>query len=443
VHVVGSLGQAVLDAVDARQDQGVQLLEGLIRIDSTNPTFPGVDPEACIGGESACNELLAEAFGRAGCVIHRVAVDQRRANLVAVRKGRGSGPSLLLNGHVDTVPPVDRDNWVIGDPWRPEIRNGRLYGLGSTDMKAGLASMWIAAQAIHDAEVPLSGDLVIQCVVGEETWEHELGTTACLRDGFGADAAIVTEPTSLLRPLTICIVSAGLWALKITVQGKSTHAGNRPFAIRAGGLGDEVGVNALEKGVKVVEALQQLEIEWGITKNHPAFLPGFFNLLPGTFYSDAGYPVPYYFPDKAEIQYDVWHDPRDSAAECAKEIEDFVLAMCQMDTWLRDHPPIFEWMRYYPPLQTSWEHPLAQTLVRAHETVTGVRVPPPSPSTPANFGAAMDGTWLQQAGIPSVVFGPGEMRIAHSKDEYVEIDQVGIAARSLATAVLDWNGVES
>jgi acetylornithine deacetylase len=189
-----------------------------------------------------------------------------------------------------------------------------------------------------------------------------------------------------------------------------------------------------------VQALQELEQEWGMTKVHAHFPPGFFNLMPGVFYADAGYPVPYYFPDRAEIQYDVWHDPRESAEECAAEIERFVLARCQMDTWLRDHPPQFEWMRYYPPLQTPWDHPLAQTLVEAYETATGDSVPPPSPASPVCFGAAMDGTWLQEAGVPSVAFGPGDIRIAHGKDESVDLEEIRTAARSLSLAVLSWNG---
>jgi acetylornithine deacetylase len=150
--------------------------------------------------------------------------------------------------------------------------------------------------------------------------------------------------------------------------------------------------------------------------------------------------VPYYFPDRAEIQYDVWHDPRESAEECAAEIERFVLARCQMDTWLRDHPPQFDWMRYYPPLQTPWDHPLTQALVEAYETATGDSVPEPSPATPVCFGAAMDGTWLQQAGVPSVAFGPGDIRIAHGKDESVDLEEIRTAARSLSLAVLSWSG---
>ena len=89
---------------------------------------------------------------------------------------------------------------------------------------------------------------------------------------------------------------------------------------------------------------------------------------------------------------------------------------------------------------TDWSHPITQTLRGAHERVTGSRVPDPSPQTPVNFGAAMDGTWLQAAGIPTIVFGPGEGRIAHGRDEYVTLEEIFGAARSLAVAVLDWCG---
>jgi len=432
--------EAVLGAVEHRRSEAVDLLRRLVAVNSVNPSFPGVESESVIGGETRCNELLEPMFQAAGFATHWVHADERRGNLVAVREGAAGGRSLIMNGHVDTVPPVDPEGWLAGDPWTPLVEDDRLYGLGSTDMKGGLCAMWLVAQALADVGVELAGDLIVQCVVGEETWEHELGTTACVRAGFAADGAIVTEPTSVPKPLRICVVSAGLWALKITVEGKSTHAGNRPLAIRPGGEGDAVGVNALEKGIKVVQAIQELESEWGITKNHPYFPAGFFNLLPGVFYADAGFPVPYYFPDRAEIQYDVWYDPRETAEECAGEVERFVLAMSEMDTWLRVHPPRFEWLRHYPPLDTRWDHPLTQAMVRAHEAATGKAVPPPSIHEPVNFAAAMDGSWLQAAGIPTIVFGPGDIRIAHGKDEFVELDEIAEAARSLALVVLEWCG---
>src|SRR5881396_2088127 len=141
------LGQRVLDRIEALRHDGVALLDELVRIDSTNPSFAGVDRAAVIGGETRCNEVLRGRYEQAGLETHWVAPDRERRNLVGVRKGRGSeGRSLALNGHVDTVPPVDPDGWVTGSPWNPEIRDERLYGIGSTDMKGSDTAMWLVAQ---------------------------------------------------------------------------------------------------------------------------------------------------------------------------------------------------------------------------------------------------------------------------------------------------------
>jgi acetylornithine deacetylase/succinyl-diaminopimelate desuccinylase-like protein len=427
--------------IDALRDDAVELLAELVRIDSTNPSFTGVVREEVIGGETRCNEVLRERYENAGLETHWVAEDPERRNLVGIRSGAGGGRSLLLNGHVDTVPPVARDRWTNGSPWNAELRDGRLYGIGSTDMKGSDTAMWLVAQALADEDVRLQGELQLHSVVGEEMMEHELGTSACVRAGFRADAAVVTEPSSYPRPLTISPVAPGNWYLRITVEGKSTHCGNRPLAIRPGGPGDAIGVNALEKGVKIVLALQELELQWGLTKTHPLFSPGFFSMLPGVFHSDAGLPIPFYFADRAQISYSIWYPPQQDASEIVSEIEEYVLTTCRLDPWLREHAPRFEWLNNWPPMETPWEHPLVQAMVRAHETASGTSVAAPSPQQPVNFGAASDGSFLEDAGIPTVVFGPGDVKLAHCKDESVSVDEIVAAAHSLAVCTLEWCGV--
>lgn len=285
--------ERVLACVDARREDAVELLQELVRVNSVNPEFAGVRREDVIGGETRANEILRERYEQAGLETHWVAPDPERRNLVGVRKGRDSaGRSLALNGHVDTVPPVDPDGWVNGSPWNPEIRDERLYGIGSTDMKGSDTAMWLVAQALSDAGVELEGDLLLHSVVGEETMQHELGTSAVLEAGFTADAAIVTEPTSIPHPLTVSPIAAGNWYFRIHVEGRATHCGNRALAIRPGGPGDAIGVNALEKAVKIVVVLQELEQQWGLTKSHPYFMPGFFSLLPGVLHADPGLTSP-------------------------------------------------------------------------------------------------------------------------------------------------------
>ena len=318
---MASLHERLFGRIDARHDETVSLIQELVRVNSITPTLPGVARADVVGGETRVNEILRERYEQAGLETHWVAEDPERRNLVGIRRGSGGGRSLVLNAHVDTVAPVEPDAWLAGSPWNPEVRDSRLYGLGSTDMKSSGAAMWAVAQALQDEGVELAGELQLHSVVGEEMMEHDLGTSAVVRAGFRGDGAIVTEPTSFPRPLTVSTVAAGVWILRIVVEGKSTHCGNRPLAIRPGGPGDEIGVNALEKALDVVESLQRLEEQWGISKRHPCFSPGFFTIGPNLLHADAGVSFPAYFPHRAAIEYVIWYPPQESAEEVAREIE--------------------------------------------------------------------------------------------------------------------------
>lgn len=432
--------ERVFARIEALRDDTVALLQELVRVDSTTPTLPGVRREDVIGGETRCNEILKERYEQAGLETHWVAEDPERRNLVGVRRGSGGGRSLVLNAHVDTVAPVEPDRWLCGSPWNPELRDGRLYGLGSTDMKGSAAAMWAVAQALAEEGVELLGELQLHSVVGEEMMEHHLGTTAVVEAGFRADGAIVTEPSSYPRPLTVSPVAAGVWILRVVVRGKSTHCGNRPLAIRPGGPGDAIGVNALEKAVKIVGWLQELEEQWGLTKTHPYFSPGFFTIGANVLHADPGVPFPAFFPNRAAVEYVIWYPPQEAAEDVARQLEEHVLAGCALDPWLREHPPELQWLNNWPPMETPWEHPLVQAVARGHEAATGEAVAEPSPERPVNFGAASDGSFYEKQGIPAVVYGPGDLRIAHCRDEHVLVDEVVAAAKALAAAVLDWCG---
>jgi acetylornithine deacetylase/succinyl-diaminopimelate desuccinylase-like protein len=439
----GGLAERLATRVDVLRPALTDLLCELVAIDSTNPSFAGVDREAVRGGETRCNEVLRERLVRAGLETTWVAPDDERRNLVGVRRGSGGGRSLVLNGHVDTVA-ADAAAWTGGDPWRPVVADGVLHGLGSCDTKAGLVAIWAALQALHEEGIDLRGDVVVHSVVGEETMQHELGTTACLRAGSRGDAAIVCEPTSGRRRLAVTGTSGGYWSLRISIEGRTTHCANRPEVVRAGGGGDEVGVNALEKGIHVVRALQQLEREWGITKRHPFCAPGAFTIMPGRFHADSPVegPAPVYFPDRATIEYSIVYPPGEEPEQPCAEIEAFVLDACRLDTWLRTHPPQFEWLVNWPALDTPWDAPIVGALVAARAAVLGDRQPTPSPADPVGF-APQDAVWYARAGIPAVVFGPGDLRVAHAADEHVDLGEVGDAATVLALCAAQWCGTTS
>lgn len=491
----GEPADRIRAAVEARREEAFGLLERLVAIDSTNPDFPGIERAGVIGGEAQCAELLAERFGALGLDCELVAPDPQRPNLVATLRGSGGGRSLILNGHMDTVAPVRPETWA-GDPHVPARDGDRLRGLGATDMKSGLVSAWLAVAALRDAGVELAGDLQVHCVVGEEQMQHELGTSACLAasglapaggasgaaggangaagsangaagsavgaagaaKGAAASAAtgpagldpataeaarvaaIVLEPASTPTPLTPSTTSAGNWVFRVTVKGRATHAGNRAAAVRPGGAGGAIGANAVEKGILIVQALQQLEAEWGQTRAHPAFTPGFFTINPGAFHADAGAPSPAYLADRAEIDVLAWYPPDADPAEVKAELEGRVRAAAQLDPWLREHPPEIEWLGNWPAAATPWEAPVAQAVRAAHERVTGEHTADPGPANPCGFPAVTDASFLEAAGIPAVVYGPGDLRVAHAADEHVSLEEVATAAAVVALTALDWCG---
>jgi acetylornithine deacetylase/succinyl-diaminopimelate desuccinylase-like protein len=425
---------AILRAVDARATDLVGLAEALIRVDSTNASYPGERP---VGGETRAGDVLAAWCTRMGLRVERVGPDPDRLNVVAIGAGAGDGRSLLLNGHMDTVPAADPTSWSIDDPREPVLRDGKLIGLGASDMKGPIAAGWAAIAAIRDAGVRLAGEVQLHGVVGEEAMEHDVGTSAPLRAGFTADAAINLEPTGS----TLAAASLGYRSVAIRVDGRSTHHGNRMLAHRPGG--ETIGVNALEKAVLVVHALQELERRWAAEDLHPYFPRGAFTIHPGTFQAvgAADLPAPVYFPPEALLEYGIWYPPGWSGADVEERVETFVRDRCAADPWLRAHPPRFDWGFDWPPFATAWSEPIVGTVREAIEAVTGEPVLDPSPSSPAMVGASVDSTWIEQAGIPVVTLGPGRMSVAHSPDEHVAIDDLVRAAKILALAIVAWCGV--
>ena len=163
-------------------------------------------------------------------------------------------------------------------------------------------------------------------------------------------------------------------------------------------------------------------------------MPGFFSLLPGVFHADPGLDIPFYFSNRAEIAYSLWYPPDESAQEVRAQIEEHVLTASRLDPWLREHPPRFDVdQQLARRVSTPWEHPLVQTMVRVARDAPRARpsrhrarsIRSPSARLPTRRSTRL-------AGMPSVVFGPGDLRIAHCKDESVMLPEIVAAAKSLA-----------
>ena len=425
----------MLEKVNEMRNEIIDLTSKLVKMHSVNPLYPGVETEKVLGGEKENNLVLKDVVESFGCKTSLVEKAKQRANLAAVMKGSGGGRSLILNGHIDVVPYGDTKQWKWGDPVSGRVVDGRLYGRGSTDMKGGVSAMVKAVEAIVRAGYKLKGDVIIESVCGEESMSHELGTDAVTDAGYRADAAIVTEPTAPPDRLAVVPVTPGAIWFRVHIDGKPVHTSVRDELFRAGGGGDAIGVNALEKGVKVIQALQDLEQQWGISKKHPLFKPGHFVIHPGIMKAGpTGVLVPFIISDYCDIDYCIFYHPRQKYDSVRREVESHLKSACSRDTWLRGHPPKLEYLLHWPPAEISSRHPIVRTVADSHKQATG------RTAKVNGFPAVCDAAFLDAKGIPAVVYGPGDLLVAHGFNEYVETSELIAATKTLALSVLDWCG---
>jgi len=378
-----------------------------------------------------CNEVERhEALGVVGWVDERLAEQAAEGAAAGSGAGRsGPGRDLMLNGHVDVVPVGDEAAWTT-PPWDPAIRDGRVYGRGAVDMKGGLVCALFAANAIRDAGVRLRGRLSVASVVGEE--DGGTGTLATILRGHTADGAIVVEPTQL----AVIPAQAGSLMFRLVVPGLSAH-----------GCVREEGVNAVEEFLPLFTALRQLEAErCGVVvgaagvagdPHSPLFaryrLP--WPIEVGTLRAgDWASSVPDKLVAEGRLGVAIGEEP----AAARRAFEKAIARAAAADPWLAEHPPAVEWWGgRFDPAVTDPSDPLVSAVVDAATAVTG-EAPPIEGVT---YGADMR-LLVNVGGIPTVLFGPGDVRVAHMPDEHVPIDELRVAAQTLVLTALRFCGVE-
>jgi acetylornithine deacetylase len=208
----------------------LELLQSLIRINSVNP-----DLVCGAAGESEAAAFVSEWLRKRGFETRRLEHRRGRPSIVGIARGRGGGRSLMFNGHLDTVGVAG----YAGDPFDPKMENGRIYGRGSGDMKAGVAAMMVAASRV--AREGLAGDVLVACVADEEC--GSLGSEEVAQH-FRPDAVIITEPTAF----DIVVTHKGFAWFDVTVEGRSAH-GSEP----------ENGVDAIVKAGRLLVALEEYD----------------------------------------------------------------------------------------------------------------------------------------------------------------------------------------
>lgn len=338
--------------------------------------------------------------------------------LVGSTSGDDDGPSLVLQGHVDVVPPGDRTRWA-GDPFVPRIVGDVVHGRGACDMKAGLAAVLGALTAIRTADVRLRGRLAAHFVVGEE--DGGLGAFGTLRRGHTADAAVIAEPTGG----TLMTANAGALTFRIEVPGQATHGSTR-----------WAGTSAVDAYLPLHRALARLETARN-TDPHPlmAAHPIPYPLSVGTVHAgDWASSVPDLLVAEGRLGVRLDEDPADARAE----LERCVAETCAADAWLRTHPATVTWPGgQYASGRLPDGHPLAALVGHAHADVTGA---PPPGEQGAPYGS--DLRLYAAQGIPTLQYGPGEVRWAHGPQEQVRLADVVAVTRTLVLVALRSVGTE-
>jgi acetylornithine deacetylase len=432
----------VVEAIDRRRSELVELLAALVAFDTRAP-----GPELAPRDEAAFQEYLAARLRAAGLRVEVWEPDvatlpetrypipdgyhfRGRPQLVARRDGDGTGDgatsarSLLLNGHIDVVTPEPCER-CTSDPFGGAVRDGRLYGRGACDMKGGVAAMVFATEVLAALEVPLHGDLIVNTVTDEES--TGAGALACVAHGVAADGGIVPEPTAL----TAWLGTRGSLMPEIVVEGRAGHAGFPHEHWTAGGP-----VNAVEKMQVVLAALQALREEWrdrGDTQ-HPYLRTG--TIVPTSF--DAGQWIvshPATATLRCHAQYlPAQADADGSGAPVMREIEERVLAAAGADPWLAAHPPTFVWHGDVPAAFHAPSEPICATTLDAMADLGLER-------EIASRTTWFDGATFSRAGTPMIAFGPGAIAQAHAVDEHVPLDELVRAAQVLAVVAMRFCGV--
>ncbi len=334
------------------------------------------------------------------------------------RGARASGRTLILNGHIDVVPAGDPDRWTR-PPFELTAEGDRLFGRGVVDMKGPLCCAVAAARALRDADVTLDGCLQIQSVIGEE--DGGAGTLGTIERGHTGDGAIVIEPTRLV----IAPAQAGALSFQVTVPGLAAHGALR-----------EEGVDPVEKYIPIFERLRALETTRNWAVADPLFqreaLP--YALTIGRV-SAGIWPSTVAESLIAEGRFGI--APGEDAQTARATLEAAVSEVAAKDDWLREHRPSVEWQgAQFEAARTDENDPVVTSLAGAFNAVLGTE----PRLAGMRYGADMR-LLVNQAKIPTVLFGPGDVREAHRPDESISAAELVETAKVLAVAALRFCGV--
>jgi len=372
----------------------VALARALVRIDSRNPTLAPNSP-----GEGECARTLAAVLDDWGFVVQLVDAAPGRPNVIA-RIGPEDAPALMLNGHLDVV----GVEGMVHQPFSAELRDGRIYGRGSADMKGGLAAMCAAAAAETDHH---SERQILITAVADEEYES-LGMRALLASGVRAEQAIITEPTRL----AICPAHRGFAWFDVELTGKAAH-----------GSRYDVGIDAITHAGLLLAELDRVELTRQAGPIHPLLGRG--SLHASKIQGGVGMST---YPERCNLAIERRTIPGESVEKITRELTE----ACGR---LKSRRPEFDARVTLSTAQLPSDVPVDAPVVRR---LVGAVEREGIPVRIEGLSAWTDAALLNEAGIPTVCFGPGDIGLAHAAEEFVPVEDIERAMRVLTRVVREW-----
>jgi succinyl-diaminopimelate desuccinylase len=379
-----------------RKKELVDLATRLVQTPTENPP----------GNEKVAAQFLKPILSKMGFKIKTVLSPEGRWNLVAEKRWGRGGRTLIFNGHLDVVPAGDPSQWKY-PPFQGKLARGRIYGRGASDMKGGIASFVHALSMIDRSKIHLhQGAVVLHLVSDEESHGRQGMGFLTRKGGIQGDAVLVGEPTDL-QPV---IAHKGALWLRISTLGRSAHSA-RPH----------LGVNAIEKMVKLVDRLNSIPLE----KEHP--LLGKPTLSIGSIRGGTKINI---VPDRCDIEVDRRMLPGEKKDEVLKEMKEILNSLQLQD-------PLFQYrmeeIAFAEPSEVSPEEEIVRMGVESIQEVVGEK-----PLLRAFSGFTDSRFYINQCHIPTLIFGPGGTNQIHTTDESVEVDALVHAAHIYALIVIHY-----
>ena len=418
--------EALKKVLEKNKQKYIDRLSELVAID-THDLGHGIDG----GLEKQGQDYMAELFRKMGAEVTLDSMKEEdiekcfslyqegnlghqqtdRYNVYAQFNGEKPGKTLMFNGHIDVMPADEVEEWTT-PPFSPTIRDGKLYGRGTADMKGGLMAATMAVKLLQDAGIPFSGSVKITSVCDEEGGGN--GSMQAIMSEQRADGVVVCEGTSD----ELILAHMGFVFFRVKFAGKACHSGAK-----------QNGVSAIEKAIKVIQALNEKEHEWLLHYKHP-LLPAP-NLNVGLIHGGtAGSTV----AEECMFEVCVHYLPNQmSHNQVVKEFQEVVERVAKSDAWLEEHLPEIQITQFGGGFEMEEHSPFVGSFKRAYSEARGKAVK--VVGSPAGCDSRL---WRNIAECPTIQFGPGNLAQCHAVDEWLDLEAYLQSILIYAELILDF-----